>query len=118
MSFVSKEIDGFILRLQVLQAVGFVPSIREDVDADLTSNRKGEAIRGKLFLESFNKCTSDSMFLIILVELDPLLLRTVSSDGRDIKHTLNIKQSKSSPYFAEFNKVSSLHRNLEVGNVN
>ena len=34
-SFVTKEVDLIILLLNILQAVGLVPALREDVKADL-----------------------------------------------------------------------------------
>ena len=66
--FIAEEMDfGEGLVLDVVQGIGFVPTVRENIKRDLPSDRKGQPIISKLLPEDLDKFFSDSFFLSITV---------------------------------------------------
>ena len=71
---VTKEMDlleAFILDMP--QCIRLVPSTREDVEGDLTSDAVGEVVRLKLLLECFYEISSDLMLLVVCLKVVSLL---------------------------------------------
>lgn len=54
-SLVTKEVNFTVLLFYVLQAVGFVPTLREDVKADLPTYGVGQAQVTKLVFQCYNE---------------------------------------------------------------
>lgn len=117
------------LVLHVLQAVGFVPALGEDVEADLAADgvarkmgqkvsetswvlgdKGGKGLRETIIRElafnSLNKLLPNPMLQIKNFILPPLLLTSVPANGADINHAVS-----------ELHKRAPLHRNFQVGDV-
>lgn len=71
--FVPKKVH-LLEFVQKLQAVGFVPAFRENIEADLSANRVFQRQVGKLPLQALDQLLPDLALLVILLESIPLLL--------------------------------------------
>lgn len=72
--FIAEEMDfGEALVLDVVQGIGFVPTVRENIKRDLPSDRKGQPIISKLLPEDPDEFFSDSFFLSITVSYHSIL---------------------------------------------
>jgi hypothetical protein len=47
----------------MLQSVGLVPSVREDVKRNLATNREGKPVVRKFILQDFDESSSEAVFL-------------------------------------------------------
>lgn len=104
---VAEEVDLLeALVLHVLKSVGLVPAGREHVKGDLAANGVGQAVVGKVLLESIDKGLSDLVLLVVLFKLVSLLGRGVSAHRRYVDHTVS-----------ELNKSASSDGNVDVGQV-
>jgi hypothetical protein len=66
--FIPKEMNfGEALILNVVQGIGFVPTVRENIKRDLPSDRKGQPIISKILLKNVDEFFSNPSFLSITV---------------------------------------------------
>ena len=134
---VAEEVDGSVvdalrtglLRLDVLQAVCFVPALGEDVEADLAADRVaanvGDVSAGlrvkqrrrawpnsrqtqirKLLLDRLNKRLPNPMLQVKLLILHPLLHTRIPANRTNINHPI-----------PELHKRTPLHRNIQIRDV-
>jgi hypothetical protein len=111
---VAKEMDGLVLDaagllrlvLEVLEAVGLVPAIGEDVEGDLATNGEGKAEVAEALLQLVDKGLADLGLVIVVLEVETLLGGGVAADGADVDHAV-----------AELDKGAALDGDVEVGNV-
>lgn len=86
-SLISKEVDLRELG-NVLQAVGLVPALGENINANLASNGELEVeLISKLLVHSLNHSLANLVDDIIVEELNALLLIAVTADGANVQHT-------------------------------
>ena len=104
-SLVSKEIN-LIIFLEESQAISLVPSYWEHIKTDLATNGIFDSKIRELFQKYIDEFLPDKVFFIVLFEIIPFSLRTVSTNGRDV--------DKSCPVF---NKGAPLDRNIDIGKV-
>lgn len=90
----------------VLQTVGLVPAKGKDVDRDLAADGILELEFRKLSLQGLDEVYTNVMLTIILLELQTLFIRTISSDRRHIDHAL-----------AKLDKGASLLGDLQIRDV-
>ncbi len=107
--FISEKVY-FLIILQKLQAVCFVPSVGEHIKGYLSSNGVGKPNIWELLLQSINKVLPNFRslhqpitYVVILLELISLTLRTVPTDWTDINHSRPI-----------FYKGSPLNGNIQL----
>ena len=110
---VTKEVDLVVddtreslLRLNVSQAVGLVPTSGEYVERDLTTNGVCKAVVRERFLELRDHGFPDLVFEIVLLVFVTFFSRCVTADGRDVDHAV-----------AELDKGAALDGNVEIGDV-
>jgi hypothetical protein len=88
-SLVPEEVDiAVAVLLQVLQAVGLVPTNRENIEGDLTADRVLQAVVGELLLQELDHVLADVVGLVVLFKVVSLLLAAVSADGAHVQHTV------------------------------
>lgn len=87
---VSEEVDvGESLLLDMLECVRLVPSLREDVEGNLAADGVCEAIVWELVLQGGNEFGANFMLLVVLLEIDTFLNAGVSSNRRDVDHSIS-----------------------------
>lgn len=94
---------NFIVILEELETVCLVPSLRNDIERDLSTNEIDKVVLWELFLEHFNHLLTNMMLLIVKAERITLLLRTVATHGTNVHHS-----------GAELDERSSLHGNVQI----
>lgn len=125
---------GTVNESHIAKRICLVPSVREDVKRDLTTDRVGETIVRELLLESRNKGIADVVDLVVLFKLDSLVdtvyvielerqfprrttfmlkcatkgeyLRSIPSDRRDVDHAIS-----------ELDKSTTHDGQIELGDV-
>ncbi|KAH3667606.1 hypothetical protein OGATHE_003129 [Ogataea polymorpha] len=104
---VTKEVDLLeALAFYVTQTIGFVPASRENVKRNLATDGVSQSQVWEIVLESLNHLLSDLVLQVVLLVVISLLGGGVSSNWRNIDHTLS-----------EFNKRSSSDRQVQIGKV-
>jgi len=84
-----------VLVLNVTEAVSLVPTSREDIERDLATDRVGQAIVGELVLESRDKLFTQLVLQIELLEVVTLRVAAVTSNGRDVDHSVTELDERS-----------------------
>lgn len=111
---VAKEVHGGVLHttrllglvLQVLQAVGLVPAVGEDVEGDLAADREGQAQVAEALAQLGDKRLAHLVDLVEGLEVVALLGRGVAANWRDVDHAV-----------AELDEGAALDGDVEVGDV-
>ena len=105
---VAKEVDFLeVFVSHVLQAVSLVPSSRENVKRDLATNGVSQAEVWELFLQGINELFSDFVLLVEDFVVVTLLGGSVSSNRRNIDHTVSeLNESASSDWKINIRQVT------------
>jgi len=78
-----------VVGFDVTQAVGFIPAVGEDIEADLTTNGVREVHVGKLLLEILDHFLPHFVFNVVFGEHIPLLPGALSPNGAHIHHAIS-----------------------------
>mmetsp|Transcript_4231 Transcript_4231/g.9216 ORF Transcript_4231/g.9216 Transcript_4231/m.9216 type:complete len:239 (-) Transcript_4231:122-838(-) len=104
---VSEEMDLIkIAFLQVLQAISLIPSCREHVEADLSTDAVSHIEIRKLFLHRRDHSFANIVLQIKFFIVVPLLPGAVASNRRNIEHSTS-----------EFDEGASLDGKFQIGEV-
>ena len=82
---VSKEVNLVVVR-QKLETVRLVPSLRNDVEGNLSANEIDEVHVRELLLQHFHHLLANVVLLVVLTKGVSLLLGAVAANGADIDH--------------------------------
>ncbi len=105
--FIAKEVNFTeIIDLQVAQAEGLVPALREGVDRNLPTNRVLQPEIWEFNLEGLDQISADAVGLIEGFESQTLLVSAIASDGRNVDHGIT-----------EFDEAAAFNRNIQISNV-
>ena len=95
-----------VVLLQELETVGFVPSLRDNIEGNLTTNQVHEVVFRKLLLENLDHLLTNMVLLVIKAKGITLLLRTIATDRTDVEHSRT-----------ELDEGTSLHGDTQLTNI-
>jgi len=104
---IAKEVnlvEPFVLNSA--ECVCLVPTVRKDVERDLSTDGKRQAIVGELLFKDLNEFYAVTVLLVYSFKLVAFLNSCIATNGTNVDH---------SP--TEFNKGSALDRNVHVSDV-
>ena len=82
---ISKEMDRIVI-LQKLETVRLVPSLRNDVEGNLSANEIDEVHVRELLLQRLDHRLADVVHLVVLAERIALFLRAVATHRTHVDH--------------------------------
>lgn len=103
---IPKEVDDVNVVLIQAEAKGLILGLGEDINVYHASSGEPQPLVIKLCLEGYHRLLPDSLLLVLLIELDPLLQGAAVADGRDGQRGI-----------LELNDGSTLLRLSEQGHV-
>lgn len=96
-----------VFRIQELEAIRLVPSLGENVETDLSTDRKGQVQIGKFRLHQRHHRFSDLVLEIKLFVVIPFRPGTITANGRNIEHTgTELNERAALDGYVEFRKVT------------
>ena len=101
---------NFIIVFEVLKTESFVPTSGENVETYLASYRICEVQVSEVQFQCIYKLLTNFMFFVIYFKLVTFFLRTVTTNRRNIHHSVS-KFDKSSSFY--YNKLR-FHRNVNL----
>ena len=104
--FVPKKVNGTKLLLDVLEAVGLVPAIREHIEAYLAADGKGEAVVCKLLAQLRDQGLAHAVDAVVGLKFVALGHAGIAPDRRHVDHAV-----------AELDEGAALDGDVHVGNL-
>ena len=103
--FIPKKMN-LVISIQELKTIRLIPTLRNNIKRDLSSNQIHKTIIAKFLLQHLHHLLTHMVNLVIFTKSITLFLRTITSNWADIDHSRT-----------ELNKCTSLYRNIQVTQV-
>mmetsp|Transcript_24707 Transcript_24707/g.59566 ORF Transcript_24707/g.59566 Transcript_24707/m.59566 type:complete len:225 (+) Transcript_24707:291-965(+) len=104
---ITKEMNLIVISLlQILETISLIPPGGKDIERDLTTDAEGEIKIRKLLLHRGDHIFANAAREINLFVVVAFFSRAITADRTDVHHAT-----------AEFNECSSLHWNINVGQI-